>query len=291
VRDIPDIPIIAAARCGNRAFASGEGFPIHRSRRAVNLQFGRKVVTVQAGTGVLSPSSLFVDLPGLPEISEAYFERDVITTDAFAVRIGQVEDLHFSGNGGFTVVRAIRSLRPWVLPYDHSIAKAMLIDLYGLDLSSRGLEKDIVARQVRAFAGSRTLPGLAQQLLGIGYGLTPSGDDFILGVLAVLSLQGMPLCGLPEIIGGYENPFSRTILEDACAGCFPEPLLCLMNHLAAGTCPPAAVKALLGTGSTSGCDTLAGMYYALHRSGTGWGGLSDRTGPDGICRTGVRTGE
>jgi len=64
--------------------------------------------------------------------------------------------------------------------------------------------------------------------------LTPSGDDFILGIIALQSLAGRDLTGLHEIIRDYENPFSRTILEDACEGCFSEPLLALMTHLAYG---------------------------------------------------------
>lgn len=102
--------------------------------------------------------------------------------------------------------------------------------------------------------------------MGIGYGQTPSGDDFILGLIAVLSLQGRDLSGLATIIHEYDNPFSRTILEDACSGCFSEPLLALMNHLAGGTCPSDAAEALIRVGSTSGRGTLAGMYYGLHQS-------------------------
>jgi Protein of unknown function (DUF2877) len=265
------IPLVTATRCGNRAFASGEGIPLHKSRRAVNLQFGRKVVTVQTGTGVLSPSSIIIDLPGLPDVEEAHFEGDVMYTDAFEVKIGSFEDLHFRKSSRFDTLNAARSLRPWIHPYDHSITKAMLIHLYDLDVSSRGLEKDILERQERALRESGSIPELVQHLMGIGYGLTPSGDDFILGILAVLSLQGTDLSDLSPIIYDYENPFSRTILEDACEGCFSEPLLGLMNYLATGACPPGAVEALLCVGSTSGRDTLAGMFYALHQSGSGWG--------------------
>ncbi len=265
------IPAVNVTRCGNRAFASGEGIPLHQSRRALNLQFGRKVVTVQTGTGVLSPSSIIIDLPGLPDVEEAYFEGDVMSTDAFEVKIGSFEDLHFRSSSCINILNAARSLRPWIHPYDHSIAKAMLIHLYDLDVSSRGLEKDMVKRQERVLRESETLPEMVQHLMGIGYGLTPSGDDFILGILAVLSLQGRDLSDFRMIIHEYENPFSRTILEDACEGCFSEPLLELMNCLATGACPPGAVEALLRVGSTSGCDTLAGMFYALHQSCSGWG--------------------
>jgi hypothetical protein len=280
------IPFITAIRCGNRAFASGDGTLLHRSRRAMNLQFGRKVVTVQMWPGILSPSSILVNLPGLPDVEEAYFDGNVMTTDRFAVKIGSPEDLRFRGRPGFNPRSAARSLRPWIRPYDHSIAKAMLIYLFNLEVSSHGLEKEIVVRQERAFRESRSLAELASRLVGIGYGLTPSGDDFILGVIAALSLQGRDFSGLGTIIHAYDNPFSRTILEDASSGCFSEPLLALMNSLAGGTCPPEAAEALLRVGSTSGRDTLAGMYFGFYQTspgsawepGTGTAALHGATG-------------
>jgi hypothetical protein len=269
------VPLITAARCGNRAFATGEGTILHRSSRAINLQFGRKVITLMTGPQPLSPSSILLDLPALPDIREACFEGDLMSTDAFAMKVGSFADLRFRNRGIIDTRYATRSLRPWILPYDRSIAKAMLISLYDISVSSRGLERDLVVRQERAFRESGSPGDLARRLLGIGYGLTPSGDDFILGLIAVLSLQGSDLTEISAIVRGYDNAFSRTILEDACAGSFPEPLLGLMNHLAAGVCPPDAVEALINVGSTSGRDTLAGMYYALYHSGPGSGWVRD----------------
>ena len=282
---IQHAPLVTATRCGNRALASGEGVPLHRSRKALNLQFGRKVVTVQISTGVLSPSSIMVDLPELPDVEEAHFEGDVMRTDIFEVKIDSFEDLHFRRRPRFDSCKAIKCLNPWIRPYDHSIAKAMLICLYDLEVACYGLEKDIVGRQEQVLRESGSLPELVERLLGLGYGLTPSGDDFILGILAVLSLRGRDLSDLCGIIHGYENPFSRTILEDACAGCFSEPVLTLMNYLAAGKCQPDAVEALLHIGSTSGRDTLAGMYYALLRSDPDWGYERENK----CCASGNRT--
>lgn len=269
---IPQLPLIAAIRCGNRAFASGKGTLLHRSRGAINLQFGRKVVTVQVCPGVLSPSSILVDHPGLPDVKEAHFEGDVMKTDMFEVTIGSVENLHFGKRAVLNTRKAARSLRPWIRPHDFSIAKALLIHLYDLEVSSHGREKEIVVLQELALRESGSIPDLTSRLMGIGFGQTPSGDDFILGLLAVLSLQGRDLAGLRTIIHEYNNPYSRTILEDACAGCFSEPLLALMNHLAEGSCPADVAEALLRVGSTSGQDTLAGMYYTLHQScpGCAW---------------------
>jgi hypothetical protein len=263
---MPEIARADAIRCGSRAVAPGKGFPLHKGKRAVNLQFGRRVVTVQNRTGILSPSAILVDLPDLPDIGEAYFTGNILCTDSFQVRIGSKEELHFERRGAFSAHDAFRLLHPWIRAWDRSIAKAMIISLYDYDIRSCGLEEDIVAKEAAILRESSSLRKLAERLLGLGYGLTPSGDDFILGILAVMSLGGRDPAALRPAISRYENPFSRTILEDAGDGYFSEPLLSLMNHLACGKCPPDAIRALLRVGSSSGRDTLAGMYYALYRA-------------------------
>jgi hypothetical protein len=278
---IPESPFLKVFRCGNRVSASGRGTILHRSTRAVNLKFGRKVVTLQAGPGFLSPSSILVDLPRMPDVQEAFFDGDVLCTDAFRVRITGVENLRFNQKDGFDIRFAFTSLHPFIRPHDHSIVKAMLRSLYNLEIGSQGLEKDIVARQERILRCSRSLSELTKGLLGIGYGLTPSGDDFILGIIAALSLQGRDMSRLRTAIEEYENPFSRTILEDACEGCFSEPLLALMNCISSERDPRDAVGALLRVGSTSGHDTLAGIYYGLYKS------MMDEGGGGGIHQ-GVR---
>lgn len=135
------ISLIAATWCGNCAFASGEGVLLHRNKRAINLLFGRKVLTLQTCPGVLSLSLILVGLPDLPEVTKAHFEGDVMSTDTFKVKTGSFEDLQFRRRAGLNTRNAARSLRPWIRPYDHSIAKAMLIYLYDLEVSRTGLER------------------------------------------------------------------------------------------------------------------------------------------------------
>lgn len=272
-------------RCGSRILSSGTGIPLHQSRRAMNIQFGRRVVTIQTSGSILSPSSMQVDVPALPEIEEAFLKGDHLQTDAFEVKLGVSENLQFMMKGTFDAQYAYRFLHPWIRAYDHSIAKAVLIHLYDHEVSCHGLEKDFVVKQERVLRESGSLAELAKGLLGIGYGLTPSGDDFILGMVAILHLQRRDPAAIRTVISSYENPFSRTILEDACKGHFAEPLLSLMDHLACGKCTPDAIEAVLSVGSTSGRDTLAGMYYALHQSvsGTGREGTCIRSGKTGIA--------
>jgi len=113
------------------------------------------------------------------------------------------------------------------------------------------------------------------QLVGLGPGLTPAGDDFIIGWLAGLALRAgdhprreflRVLCAGIAPLGSATTSVSRQHLEDACALAFSERLsdLCL----AIGTAAPAAalksaVAAQLQVGASSGADAAAGVLFAL----------------------------
>jgi len=113
-------------------------------------------------------------------------------------------------------------------------------------------------------------------LIGLGPGLTPSGDDFLVGFLSVLSLleKGNPRIGsfaraLRQAIreAGQEKttPVSREFLLAACSGEFSEPFHRLYRAAAAldGPGTLAAAVRFTGIGHTSGIDGLTGIIYGL----------------------------
>jgi hypothetical protein len=125
----------------------------------------------------------------------------------------------------------------------------------------------------------------AGRLLGLGAGLTPSGDDFLCGLLAAL------WCAGPE--GGPErhfvrewgaalaaqldatNAISATFLEGAIAGCFPAKVLRLATALAEASAghahegARAALDDLCALGHSSGMDVATGFLFGLRlRTGT-----------------------
>ena len=113
------------------------------------------------------------------------------------------------------------------------------------------------------------------QLIGLGPGLTPAGDDFIIGWLAGLALQaGTPpqraflqdLCTGIAPLGSATTSVSRQHLEDACALAFSERLsdLCLaIGDAAHGPGLATAVAAVVQVGASSGADAAAGVLFAL----------------------------
>lgn len=116
-------------------------------------------------------------------------------------------------------------------------------------------------------------------LVGLGEGLTPSGDDAIVGVLAGLdaaseasgdaaALRGR-LCAALELGTSRTTRLAAQMLDAAAAGFYAEPALGVLDALA----PPRpdaaalarAVAGLLAVGHRSGGDTLRGISAALER--------------------------
>lgn len=118
------------------------------------------------------------------------------------------------------------------------------------------------------------LPALTS-LIGLGPGLTPSGDDFLIGLLSALSLleKGNPRIGrfavaLRQAIGEAvekTTPLSREFLLYACSGEFSEPFHELYQAAAALDMPGTLAAAIRFTaiGHTSGVDGLTGVLYGL----------------------------
>ena len=112
----------------------------------------------------------------------------------------------------------------------------------------------------------------AVPLLGLGPGLTPSGDDLLVGLFAALwAVEGRIGLGGPASerllaeAGRRTNAVSFTYLSYALEGWFSEPLHRLATRLAAGTPEEVerALAALGAQGATSGLDTALGAVIGF----------------------------
>jgi len=106
-------------------------------------------------------------------------------------------------------------------------------------------------------------PMVLQELLGLGIGLTPSGDDFIIGVLAALQYyqQDELRAKIVEAVKNNlfaTNDISAALLSHAIAGRYSERLLELLLHPSEGRAVVAA-----SVGHSSGADTLFGILFTL----------------------------
>ena len=117
----------------------------------------------------------------------------------------------------------------------------------------------------------------SRELVGLGPGLTPSGDDFLGGLLfAAHSLkmaypgdfhwEQEPITDLMDWARTQTHPISHAILSDLALGHGPEPLHAVVTSLLNGKDPDrvmADVTRLLGIGDTSGWDILAGVLTGM----------------------------
>lgn len=109
----------------------------------------------------------------------------------------------------------------------------------------------------------------ARWLIGLGAGLTPSGDDAIAGVEAVLHAVGHPLAGFSdaalEDVDARTTGVSAAMLRHAARGAFAERIHDLVRAVLMDAPGPggAAIARAAGWGATSGLDTLRGVALAL----------------------------
>jgi len=104
-------------------------------------------------------------------------------------------------------------------------------------------------------------------LLGLGEGLTPAGDDCLVGALAVLhaidagALEPGPVTAIAAAAAARTTAIGREFVLHALAGRFSEPVLAVLRARSSLESARAAER-LRGLGATSGADTLAGMRLA-----------------------------
>jgi hypothetical protein len=125
---------------------------------------------------------------------------------------------------------------------------------------------------------SSLLEGISQ-IKGCGFGLTPSGDDFIAGLLSGLYLK-------QEIFGKVysetrktiyeaslgENLISNSYLTLAEKGLFTENFKNLIHSLfhEGKEKLNIYIRRMLNIGETSGADTLVGFCFAFKKAGELW---------------------
>ncbi len=126
------------------------------------------------------------------------------------------------------------------------------------------------------------------RLVGLGVGMTPSGDDFLVGFLAARALAGrdgpdQQARGIIEERTGGTTPVGATIVRQALAGHFPGYLIDVVHALVAltattndsmgsiaagaGWSVAALVDAAARHGHSSGLDALTGLLFGLTTSG------------------------
>jgi hypothetical protein len=111
----------------------------------------------------------------------------------------------------------------------------------------------------------------ARRAIGLGSGFTPSGDDFLTGLLAALRCFAPGQGSFQQVMLDIRRLIHRTtlpsffMLKAALDGCYPEYLARVLESLSSGRPERvgSSLRLLLGTGATSGEDMLAGLIVYM----------------------------
>lgn len=105
----------------------------------------------------------------------------------------------------------------------------------------------------------------AQNLIGLGVGLTPSGDDYLTGWLAVLASSGRTMQGLEAAIANNltrTTKVSQLYIKAALNREFAWPVRELCRAVSADESVISATETMMSHGATSGQDIMTGMIDA-----------------------------
>jgi uncharacterized protein DUF2877 len=233
--------------------------------RAVNILWhDGRLVTLQGPSRLVAPFAAVVSR--LPKVGS------VIPGMAIRQRDGRIlfGAISLFWEGAVLAETMIHSTEDSSVPLGIVLAEQMMPPIASGLHSPTGREaRQLLAHGIRLRDAVAFIQG-ARALIGLGEGLTPAGDDCLVGALAVLRRFARPwLVSHPEIaaalstaVGDGTTIVGQEFILHALDGLFSEVVLRLVTASSVEDVRRAAAQ-LLATGGTSGADTLQGMQLAL----------------------------
>ena len=219
--------------------------------------------------------------------SEIEFQRQGLTIDLVGAEVWDALLLPLSDGRSLVcghmlgVLGDLVGTGPVASPF---LAAAIGNPVAATDTWSRALwsEAASIAREIKAGLRAccpQLALGAAKRAVGLGPGFTPSGDDYLTGLIGAYWYMA-PRDRMGEALRAGISPMihrtslsSSFMLKAALLGRLPEPLAGLLRALGEGAeaDQAGAVARLTGAGATSGEDMLAGLITYLDiRAGVGW---------------------
>ncbi|MCL6574357.1 MAG: DUF2877 domain-containing protein, partial [Bacillus sp. (in: Bacteria)] len=112
----------------------------------------------------------------------------------------------------------------------------------------------------------------AVSLIGLGPGLTPSGDDFLVGFFTIFNMKNSPFFSYRSLCEEVAlkaklltNDISYMALKKASTGNVRESIITLINSIISGNEKDLSLSLnrVLNIGSTSGTDIVLGLVSGL----------------------------
>jgi hypothetical protein len=252
-----------------------------RFRRVVNFRKASGMVSVVDSTVGAGPVNIVAEGIDFGHARELRVESTGVVLDG--VRFGfdgsavYRSRMGFDGSDPRILRRNLPVLRDALLKTSSRRSLAFLLDPARFPDLRPGFERNLAEHLRngvrRIWAGD--VKGGVRMVTGCGFGLTPSGDDFISGMLIGLRVAGQ-VCGMDvehkiETIyraARTENFVSRNFLLLAYQGCVDARLKALVSALVLGDRAMTRMRAesVISVGETSGADTLTGLLMTLERN-------------------------
>lgn len=257
--------------------------PVHSIyKNTVNLQCGARILTIQAIGLQATPFSIETD--AAPDSLETLIGTvRSVSVSPDGLLAGQTRIVlpeHYEIYNGYfgtsalmteltLTARVIREVLRRLAPRDSFFALAEPRRLARCGRFSGAVEGAAILNEAIQLPTTDTTMQKLSELVGLGQGLTPAGDDFLLGILAALDLFGAvseraALCTALKL--QKTNRISAAFLQAAATSVYAEYLLLLMQALASGApleeIERCAVR-VLQTGHTSGSDMLSGLLWCM----------------------------
>ena len=193
-----------------------------------------------------------------------------------------VETLHadLAGPDAGNIAAALRELRATLLA--HAPERGIAPQLRDARNARSLLDRAFAARLTNTLPGmayatrkrdADAIAALAARLVGLGEGLTPSGDDFLVGYLAALWSRADREQGIDTLLRKLKAPLdeifsqthaiSRQMLSDALQGRFAESLVDVVRALSGSGHVVDTTMQALRSGHSSGADTLCGLLFGI----------------------------
>lgn len=244
-----------------------------------NFSFGDLVITVTSKKQSLAPLTILVDSDVLCNEEEIVItaENIIIGKHTFDRRATEVYNSKLNlDHNKKTDASTLKKFTNELLPYlEHFFANDSLsFLLYRKSPSNSDTFANSLEARFRRGSNFICLGNFEEAittLRGLGFGLTPAGDDFLCGMFAALHLQRY---FNPELkldfnefysIAKSENKISNTSLFLFCQNCYPESFYNFVNLFISCNRNDTVGSAinLMNVGHTSGSDILAGFLFTM----------------------------
>lgn len=244
--------------------------------RTINLAVGGRLLSLQSAGSVLSPISLITDLSS-DDMSRLWVQKGA------AVRLGraciELQNVKLSladaQRRDLSCLGPLSNLDIELLHYNIKLSISHA-DTIGFDNIFIGNIQSAVLEYAHNYIQKCKIEFLAKnystaatalcRLVGLGQGLTPSGDDFLCGVLAGLTLTARASSPFAKQLRqtlqsrlADTNDISRAFLQCAIDNQYSQPVFELAEYQS----HREILDSFKRIGHSSGIDTLCGILYAL----------------------------